>query len=410
MRRTAGDDIPFARRAAGLRAVMAAPRRPEDCLLLYSARSSIAPRTVDAVTVGLTDSLDWEYVIRTAVRHQVLPLLHRALVGVGEGATVPPSARASLERELDARVARNRRLAAELVRLLRLAARANVAMLPFKGPVLAAAVYGDLAMRQFADLDLLIDAGHAAGAEEFLRSLGYRCREDFGWAAHFVHDDMGFCVDLHRGSLTPEGFPVSLDFSRLWSRREAVSLEGETVETLSTDDLVLLLCIQAARDAWQGKSKLGKICDIGHVLAARDRSRWPRVTAEARALRVARVLEFGIHLAARVLQLPIAAALVPSPHRGIAELVRQEDEALFDDPAAPRESRARGHLSHFHLRERWKDKLHPYRTDVLRLMVPTRRDRDWLMLPPGVSWLYYVLRPIRLLRQYGRYLAGGRLE
>jgi hypothetical protein len=120
---------------------MATPRRPEDSLLLSSARTSLAPWTVDAAI-----------------------------------ATVPRAARTALERELGVRVARNRRLAAELLRLLRLAVRANVAMLPFKGPVLATTVYGDLAMRQFGDQDLLIDAAHSAGAEGFLGSLGYRCR------------------------------------------------------------------------------------------------------------------------------------------------------------------------------------------------------------------------------------------
>jgi hypothetical protein len=234
-------------------------RRPEDELLIESVRNSVGQSDVVTIKRLLGNSVDWSYLIRTATRHQVLPLLHRAL-GAAEsvGAAVAPTARRAVQQELDTRVNRNRQLASELVRLVRLGADAGLALLPFKGAVLAYDIYGDVALRQFADVDLLVDPSAGAAAAEFLRSLGYESRLDFGWEAHFVNPQSALCVDLHRGHLTPEDFPVPEVFTRFWARRVEVRIDEQRVEAPCIDDLLIILCIQAARDAWQGKTRLGR--------------------------------------------------------------------------------------------------------------------------------------------------------
>ena len=390
--------------------MMDVARRPEHELLLECVRSGVGEFDVATIKRLLGDSADWSYLIRSATRHQVLPLLHRAVVAAeNAGAAVAPSASRAIQQELDTRITRNRQLATELVRLVRLGADTGLALLPFKGAVLACDIYGDVALRQFADVDVLIDPAQSAVAEEFLRSLGYESRLDFGWEAHFVNPQSGLCVDLHRGRLTPEEFPVPDLFTRLWTRRVAVRIDAQQVEAPCIEDLLIILCIQAARDAWQGKTRLGKICDIAYVLRAGDRITWARVQDEARALRVARVVEFGIHLARRVTRVALPTAFASLPHPGIATLVGQEEREMFRDPSVRPPSVMQGHLFHFHLRERWRDKLHPYRRRWLSLMRPSRRDREAMRLPPALSGAYYVLRPLLVLGRYGRYLLRGRL-
>jgi hypothetical protein len=386
-------------------------RRPEDELLLECVRNSVGQSDAGTIKRLLGNSVDWSYLVRSATRHQVLPLLHRALVDAeNAGAAVTPTAlRNTIQQELTTRIARNRQLAAELVRLVRLGADAGLTLLPFKGAVLACDIYGDLALRQFADVDLLVDSSRSDVADEFLRSLGYENRLDFGWQAHFVHPQSALCVDLHRGHLTPEDFPVPEVFKRFWARRAAVRIDEQRVEAPCIDDLVIILCIQAARDAWQGKTRLGKICDIAHVLKAGHRISWSRVQDEARALHVARVVEFGIHLTRRITRIALPAAVASRRHRGIAMLIAQDERDIFRDPSARPTFVTQGHLFHFHLRERWSDKLRPYRRRWLSLMQPSRRDRQDVPLPPALSWAYYVLRPLLVLRRYGRYLLRGRL-
>lgn len=385
--------------------------RAEHELLLECVRHSLGRSDVGSIRRLFGNNVDWSYLIRSAIRHQVLPLLHRALVDAETAgpAIAPTAQRRTVQHELDTRISRNRELAAELIRLVHLAARTGLALLPFKGAVLACDIYGDLALRQFADVDLLVASSHSDAAGEFLRSVGYELRVDFGWQANFVNPQSALCVDLHRGHLTPEDFPVPELFTRFWERRATVRIDEHRVEAPCIDDLVIMLCIQAARDAWQGKTRLGKICDIAHVLKGADRITWPRVLGEARSLHVARILEFGIDLTRRITGISPPPSVMSRRHRGIAALVAQEHD-MFRDPSAPPSVLIEGHLFHFHLRERWRDKLRPYRKRWLSLMRPSHRDRETVRLPEQLSWAYYILRPLLVLRRYGRYLLRGRFH
>ena len=67
---------------------------------------------------------------------------------------------------------RNLFLTRELLNLLTLFETHQIPAIPFKGPVLAASVYGNLALRQFSDLDLIIHKQHVAKARELLVSAG----------------------------------------------------------------------------------------------------------------------------------------------------------------------------------------------------------------------------------------------
>ncbi|HEY3839236.1 MAG TPA: nucleotidyltransferase family protein, partial [Bryobacteraceae bacterium] len=50
----------------------------------------------------------------------------------------------------------NMTLTAELFRILGLFNKSGIEVIPFKGPTLAVAAYGDLSLRMFADLDILV--------------------------------------------------------------------------------------------------------------------------------------------------------------------------------------------------------------------------------------------------------------
>jgi len=58
-------------------------------------------------------------------------------------------------------------------------------------------------------------------------------------------------------------------------------------------------------------------------------------------------------------------------------------------------------LVHFVLRERWRDRLFPYLYAVAVLFKPSDKDRMFLPLPGHLAFLYYVIRPLRVVRDYG---------
>lgn len=375
--------------------------RTEHEVLRRCVRHRLVRTDADSIRSLLERGLDWAYLLEAANRHQILPLLAETFSAIGEAA-LPRPAHVTLTRALTAIQARSRRLALELVRLHRLAAASGVSFLSFKGPVLAIAVYGDLGRRQFGDLDILVDDAEFARAEAFLMAHGYRRGPDFGYEVTLVHDGRSVAVDLHR-ALSPDNFPVAISFARLWERRASVVVDGERLETLSTTDLLIATCIEAVKDARKAQVRLGKLADIAHVLASGVD--WTDVEVETTRLGLRRVLSFGVGLAADVLGVPVTAspALVAT-HPRLSRFHRDARAALFAPATPPRPWSFWSQQFHFHAREAWSDSLRPYARFARRLVTPTELDRGVVSLPSAMSWLYYLVRPLRLASRYGRQL------
>ncbi len=116
--------------------------------------------------------LDWEFLLREARRHSVLPLLDRGL-RLHDGTRPPAPVRELLRAACRLTQRRNLALTAELLRILAALEDAGIAAVPFKGPVLAALAYGDLALRPFGDLDVLVRERDMARARAALVKRGY---------------------------------------------------------------------------------------------------------------------------------------------------------------------------------------------------------------------------------------------
>src|SRR3989442_3875618 len=110
--------------------------------------------------------MDWEWLLRSRHPQGLLPLLYRRLGSRPD--SVPAAIRGALREGFEANARRALRLTAELLRLHEQLASRGVTVIPYKGPVLAASVYGDLALRPFSDLEFLVHRRDADRAEHVL--------------------------------------------------------------------------------------------------------------------------------------------------------------------------------------------------------------------------------------------------
>jgi hypothetical protein len=117
-------------------------------------------------------------VISLASMHGLLPLLHRHLREYSQepgadGATspskpVPAEVARHLQSDFNVAVAGNLFLTAELINILRQLAAQDIPVLCYKGPSLAVLAYGNLLLRPFNDLDLLLQRHDLQRAEAVL--------------------------------------------------------------------------------------------------------------------------------------------------------------------------------------------------------------------------------------------------
>jgi hypothetical protein len=247
--------------------------------------------------------LDWPYLVRAAVRGGVAPLVYDRLKALCPEA-VPPEALATLQERARAASARNLTLAAELLRLLKMFQDQGIATVSYKGPVLAASVYGNLALREFGDLDILVPQRDVFRARDLLISLGYQMERPLpaSQEAVFLHveseliafqEERNVLVELH-WAFTAKHYSLPIDPAPLWDRLQSVPLLGTMVRTFSPEDLLLHLCVSGAGHYWR---KLKWVCDIAELVCHHPAIDWELVLRRANASGNRRMLLLGLLLA-----------------------------------------------------------------------------------------------------------------
>src|SRR3954454_10195402 len=252
-------------------------RRPEADVILCSARRQVTGAAAEGLGRLLEGELDWDWITDTAERHGTANLLHRVLAS-GYADRVSARVLAELGRTAHLQALRNELLAQSLADLVPAFAADGVRVLAFKGPVLAVGVYGDLALRSFGDLDLLVHRRDYRRAGRLLVRLGYPRVRSLRWEAAFQRDLTA--IDLHR-ALTSPRFPVRLPFGQLWERRQAVTIAGVAVPALSSEHLLIALCVQVAKDAWENRVRLEKVCDVAELVRGATDLNWDQLLHDA---------------------------------------------------------------------------------------------------------------------------------
>jgi len=112
---------------------------------------------------------DWDALIPLAIEQGVAPLLAVRTRHL----RLPVPVRERLESIYTSNSIRNLRLTAEESRLSAAFIAAGLRHWPLKGPGLSERLYGDIGVRQIADLDLLVEPANLARADALLADLGY---------------------------------------------------------------------------------------------------------------------------------------------------------------------------------------------------------------------------------------------
>ena len=238
------------------------PWPPEIELLLYCSRSHIDTTTAERVENLLQQNLDWNYLLQQACEHRVLLLLHQNLI-LNYPQLIPQNILPQLQAYCSLRTAHNLAISKQLCQLLNLFNHQQIRIIPFKGPVLAAFAYQNLALREFCDLDLLIDEKDYPQVRELLVTQGYEPQTQPRWG-QTMKGKRGN-LDIH-WQLTPPCFPYRVDFSELWQRCQTISILNQPVRVLSPEDLLLILCVQICKDVHYRQERLIKICDIAELI------------------------------------------------------------------------------------------------------------------------------------------------
>lgn len=383
--------------------------RPEIELLLYCARMQMGiGRDETFGRLLRAPHLTWPQVIDTALKHGMLPLLVHHVRQHDEDA-VPSAHMAQLQAHFQAHAGHNLLQTHALLTLLDLFRNHGIPAVPYKGPVLGATIYGNLALRPFCDLDVVVPKRDVQLAKMLLFDQWFRPSELMNaaeekaymrrqHACSFVCDADRISVELH-WDVAPKHFAVTFDMDALWSRLQTVDLCGKAVQSLSTADLLLMLCIHGAKHRW---CRLSWICDVALLVNAHPDLDWSALLQTARQINCERILLLGLRLAADLMAAPLPAEMLQLARaNGPVSTLATRISRRLCSATEPRFGLFEHELLYPNMRERKRDRI-PYIMHMVRQPVRLgAQDKALLPVPAYLSILHYPLRILRLVGTYG---------
>ncbi len=389
-------------------------RGKEEAILLLCSRVDMSGEEAAMLGDLARGQVDWREIVASAAVHRVLPLLHANLKK-----HLPEAIPHDLSAEIRERVLHNGMsnlaLLGILIDVVALLRQNGIEVLSFKGPVLAEEVYGNIGLRAFSDLDLLVARHDLPRVVTLLLGHGFRLEIDLSEEQyqklaernhHAVMIRDGVPVELH-WELSGRYFSRGVYFEALSGRAERLTLSGQQLLTLGGEDLLIYLCVHGCRHHWE---QLDAVCCVAEFVKRRTVLDWDLLWRLAGEMGATHMVALGLSLAESMLavQLPREARERVASFPRLGKLAEEVAERMLAQRTSQTPAMGYWQFVAFHRRvmeRRWDWLLYCSKP----LWNPTHSDWLSLRLPASLSALYYLLRPLRLLRKYGR-KAWGRIS
>jgi len=376
----------------------------EEALLIECINYFQSNTANKSVIESLTRTTDWSYLIDLSSRHGLKALLYQVFNSHFKE-HVSPKALYSLENYFQTNLMWNKYLYEKLIQIIDLFNSNNIPVIAIKGPVMAKLLYGDIALREFSDLDILVDKADIQKAKDLLISIGYRL--DFKMPEGFevkyeryqnyynlIGDQDETAVDLH-WRLMPEYSSFAPSTELIMSSARPILLDKQEFLIMQPEYLLIYLSIHGAKHSWV---QLNWVLDLSQLILTTEID-WDWVINESKKLECEKMVYLGLLLASDLFSINL-----PDPI--LNEINSEKDIKLYADrvykilfPKAGNSfiNTIRMKLFFPKIMTSYRDKIMFFHNVVLK---PTSLEWAIVSLPSSLYFLYYLIRPTRLGVKY----------
>lgn len=375
----------------------------EDELLLLCLRLNIDKNLRNRIKY-LSKIVDWDYLVQKADQHKVIPLLYRNINSqIPED--VPTHILLNLRNIFSQNAKKNLFMLGEMLTILDLFDQNGIFAMPYKGLSLALLVYGNIALRQFGDLDIFINQENVIKAKKILISYGYKPYLTLSFAKEkkfiesqhdlqFFNSEKNIILELHWNvSSLFLYLPISEDRFLDMENLDHFNINNKSIVTFSPEDMFLILCIHNASHYW---SRLSWVCDISEFVKC-YKLKWSSIIEKANSQGVMNIVLINLYLAKDLLDLDLPEIILNKLdlEKTIESVCMEIKEKIFI------------HESEFTLYERAKLNL-KIRDNIIFGIKDTIKGAtrptvyEWknFQIPLFIYPIYIIIRPFLLLIRY----------
>ncbi len=245
-------------------------------LILLACRVTMSPGRIQQLTEIIPNITDWENVAEMIRLNGVSAIFFHSISKAGLKNHIPEPFRSVLQQSYYANITRNTWVELELLRILTYLKSLDIPVIPLKGILLGKFVFGDTALRQSNDIDLLVDRKHGQYVWDSLKTQGYlragvahdHWHEEHweDYAKHFPALNNGkISLEIHQ-SLFPSCPELEGIMNDVWKRARSEKFNGIDVFTLSLEHQLLFLSYHLDTHVDIGQFQLRLYLDLAEII------------------------------------------------------------------------------------------------------------------------------------------------
>jgi hypothetical protein len=357
----------------------------------------------------VTHNLDWEKVLFIARAHRVRTLVFECLKQL-EIENVSPAVFENLNRTYTQFSLHALHHAAQVNNILLSFAERKIPVLLYKGLALSYGYFPKVGQREFRDIDLILSSfSHLKEATAVLLACGFSKNEDDQSTEtpdvrtyHFYKYDNKVLVahvELHL-AIAPKRLALNFSLAQVFEEKQLIKVAGYDWPIPSTaHHLIMCTLHHGGKEAW---GDLKGVVDIALLLKR------PEINVDQvfKILEQKRLINFfttGVAMAEILLGQGLAQKWQTGQTLRVKRLAKKRVVSILIPPFPKKGIYNKNFLFFLQMRNGALDKLKVLYFIVLKypgngnLFKPTENDFKWVKLPKFLYFLYYIIRPFRLV-------------
>lgn len=245
---------------------------PEEKLVLAAMKLKPTAEELARMERLVAEVQDWNHCTRLAIDRGIGPLLNHKIPMLGNSHLIPTDAQARLQQSYLRTLARSMRLYEAFREVGTALNEAGIKFVALKGVYLAEALYADIGLRLFSDIDLLVAEEDGERSLEVLRKVGYESPKNTLLITEFVEKNKEIVhynpivkgdvaveihIKLHRTSRD-----YHFNIPAMLADAVPAVIYGIPAFALEPTDLVIHLCVHADKHFKMGHMQFTGYLDI----------------------------------------------------------------------------------------------------------------------------------------------------
>jgi hypothetical protein len=330
-----------------------------------------------------------------AYAHGVFPLVYKTLKNYEE--LIPQNILHSMKKYNMEIAKENMLMTAELIKVMQLLEQNGIEAIAFKGPTLAQMAYGDITLRQYSDLDILIHKKdvykvYTLLKNNYIRSLKLTPSQEKIWLK-YAHDlgltgKNGIHTEFH-WSMLDSDHPVNLQKINFFAHQQVVKINNAEIAIISNEIFLLYLCIHGSKHMFE---RIEWIVDIDKFVRANEID-WKKFQTLVEGKNYSNFVHLGLYLAKNILNTSI-----PTELQYINKKVLKVYHYILDVLNTHAEAKNSTNI-------KFMLQLFTSKRDTIQFIhkmyfKPTFSEYWYVNLPGSLYFFYYPIRQYLLIKKY----------